>query len=249
MARQKGVVRFTGTIDGLTYYESKYGPLVRKKGGPTKEQFRTDPAFKRSRENAKEFGNCNEAVKTLRAVVMPMMKDARDYQVTARLMKLMAAIKNLDNISMRGERDVAVGILSPAAKDLIVGFDFNDQAPLKKVFRKAVTVNTSTGVISISGLIPEDHLNYTAAATHAGLTGGWARVDFGIGDGELVKTNQLMLPLNAAANNVVLTPASLPSGTGTDFFVLQIVFYQEVNGVLYDLKSGEINAMGVVGMI
>jgi len=38
MARQTGLHKFTGTIDGLTFYDSKYGPLVRKKGGFMIEQ-------------------------------------------------------------------------------------------------------------------------------------------------------------------------------------------------------------------
>ncbi len=38
MAKNQGAIRFTGTIDGLTYYESKYGPLVRKKAGLFEER-------------------------------------------------------------------------------------------------------------------------------------------------------------------------------------------------------------------
>jgi hypothetical protein len=249
MARQYGVIKFTGTIDGLTYYNSKYGPLVRKKGGPSLEQYKTAPNFQRSRENTKEFGNCGKATKVLRAVLMPMMKDARDFQVTARLNKLMYAIKNLDNVSARGVRSVAVGITLPDAKVLVLGFDFNDKAPLGQVLKKQCIVNISTGVISISGLIPKDNLKWPKAATHAKITGGWARIDFGTEVGELVSTNQVVLPINGVLNNVVLTPVTLPGGTGTDIFVLQVVFYQEVNGVQYNLKNGEFNAMGVVGLV
>lgn len=248
MARQKGVFKFTGTIDGVTYYDSKYGPLVRKKGGPTKEQVKNDPVFKRVRENASEFGSCSKATKLLRAVLQPMMKDASDFQVTGRLNKLMHAIKNLDNTSARGERNVATGITSPAAKDLVKGFDFNEMAKINRVLKKPYTGNTSTGVISITGLIPQDHLGCPGSATHAKITGGWVRIDFGTGLGELISSNQVALPLNGVLNNVVLTPVSLPGGTGTDIFVLQTVFYQEINGVQYALKNGEFNAMGIIGL-
>ena len=248
MARQKGIIRFTGTIDGLTYYESKYGPLVRRKGGPSNEQFKTDKAFKRSRENASEFGNCGKATKLLRSVLIPMMKDVKDFTATARLMKLMHSIKNLDQNSTRGERNVANGITLPGAKDLMVGFDFNEKAQLGVVLKKRYTVHTNTGVISILGLIPKDDLERPKAATHAKITGGWARIDFGAEVGELVSTNQVVLPLNGVLNNVVLSPVSLPGGIGTDIFVLQVVFYQEVNGVHYDLKNCEFNSMRVVGL-
>lgn len=248
MAKQKAVIRFTGTIDGLTYYESKYGPLVRKKAGPSAEQVKKDPAFQRLRENGKEFGNCGKATKTLRTVLMPLLKDSRDYQVTPRIIKLMAAIKNLDTLSARGERNVGNGIAAPAAKELIKGFDFNEVAPLHRVLKKPYTVNAATGVISIPGMKPKQDLDYPKGATHAKIKGGWARIDFAAtpGKGELIFTNQVILPLNVVLNNVVLTPLSLPGGAGKDIFVLQIVFFQEVNGIEYSLKNGEHNAMGIL---
>ena len=250
MAKHKGVIRFTGTIDGLTYYESKYGPLVRKKAGPSAEQVKKDPAFQRLRENGKEFGNCGKATKTLRAVLMPLLKDARDYQVTPRIIKLMAAIKNLDTLSARGKRNVGNGIMAPTAKDLMKGFDFNEAAPLYRTLKKPYTINKATGVITIPGMKPKQDLDYPKGATHAKITGGWARIDFAAtpGKGELVLNNQVTLPLNGVLNNVVLTPVTLPGGAGKDIFVLQIVFFQEVNGVEYALKNGEFNAMGVVGV-
>jgi hypothetical protein len=251
MATQKGVFKFTGTIDGVTYYESKYGPLVRKKGGPSSEQVKNDKAFTRVRENGKEFGSCGKATKLMRATLRPLMKDASDFLVTGRLNKLMFGIKNLDNTAARGERNVATGILAPAAKDLIKGFDFNLAAPLSRVLKKPYTVNTATGVIGIPGLKPKQDIDYPKGATHVKITGGWARVDFAAvpGQGELILTNQVTLPLSATVMNLVLTPLVLPSGAGTDIFVLQIVFFQVVNGVEYSLKNGENNSMGILGLV
>lgn len=250
MARQKGVIKFSGTIDGVTYYETKYGALARKKAGPSSEQVKKTPAFKRVRENCKEFGACGKATKLFRTVLRPLLKDASDFLVTSRLNKLMFAIKNLDSTSSRGGRNVGIGITNPAAKDLIKGFDFNEMAPLQRVLKKPYTLNTATGVISIPGLKPKQDIDCPKGATHTRITGGWVRVDFSStpGQGELILTNQVTLPLNNVLNNIVLTPGSLPGGTGTDIFVLQIVFFQEVNGVEYSLKNGEFNAMGVVGL-
>jgi hypothetical protein len=246
MAKQKGISRFTGTVDGITYYESKYGPLVRKKGGPSKEQIKKLPSFTRVRENNKEFGSCGSATKLLRSVLHQLMKDASDYLVTSRLNKLMFAIKNLDTISPRGERNVATGILSPAAKDLIKGFGFNEMAPLHRILKKPLTVNTSTGAIGIPGLIPNQDIDWPAGATHAKFTGAWLRVDFAGGKADIAGSNIVALPNNSAASFVTLTPVSTPTGSGTDIFVLQIVFYQEVNGVQYVLKNGEFNSMAIV---
>jgi hypothetical protein len=248
MARQQGIIRFTGTIDGLTYYNSKYGPLVRKKGGPTAEQMKEDPAFKRVRENGKEFGECGKVTKLIRSVLRQMLTESSDFLVTSRLNKLMFAIKNLDSISARGERNVAVGILSPRARDLIKGFDFNEGAPLRRILEKPMTANTSTGVMGIPGLIPYQDIDWPTGATHVKMTGGWMKIDFGTGMAELVLTNKAVIPKNGAGNNIVLTPNSTPSGTGNDFFLIQLLFSQETNGIHYGLKNGEFNAMGIVGV-
>lgn len=250
MATQKGVIKFKGTIGGLTYYDSKYGALVRKKGGPSSDQVKKDPAFKRVRENGKEFGACGKATKLLRALLRPLMKDACDFLVTGRLNKLLFAVKNLDTSSARGQRHVATGIGSAAAKDLVKGFDFNAAAPLRRVLKKPFYVNTNTGVISVSGLKPKQDIDYPKGATHVSITGGWVRVDFAAtpGQGELILTNQLTLPLNASSTHLVLTPVALPSGTGTDIFVLQMLFYQDINSVSYTLKNGENNALGIIGI-
>jgi len=53
-------------------------------------------------------------------------------------------------------------------------------------------------------------------------------------------------PIDANAVNVNLTPASAPTGTGTDIFILMIEFFQEVNGVQYSLNNGQYNAMSIV---
>jgi hypothetical protein len=249
MAIQKGVFKFTGTIDGVTYYESKYGALVRKKGGPSSEQVKKHPAFKRVRENGKEFGSCGKATKLLRTTLRPFMKEASDFLVTGRLNKLMFAIKNLDNTSARGERNVATGIKSPQAKDLVNGFDFNEMAPLRRVLKKPYTLNTGTGVITITGLIPQQDLDYPTGATHVRLTGGRARIDFGTGLSELTGSNQAVLPLSDVLTTVVLTPVSLPGASGTDMFFLQILFNQEINGISYPLKNGEHNSMCFIDLV
>ncbi|MBL7902999.1 MAG: hypothetical protein JNK73_13460 [Bacteroidia bacterium] len=176
------------------------------------------------------------------------MKEARDFQVTARLVKLMTAIRNLDTVSVRGERKVGTGIAFPGAKAVLKGFDFNEKAKLERVLKKPYSVNTVTGVITVAGLKPKLDIKCPKGATHVKITGGWARIDFAAepGQGELILTNQVTLALKASPTNLVLTPLNLPSGMGKDIFVLQLVFVQVVNGVEFSLKNGEHNTMGII---
>jgi hypothetical protein len=55
MAKQAGHTPIRGTINNLTYYNSKGQELVRTKSSLTRERVKKDPAFARSRESSKRF--------------------------------------------------------------------------------------------------------------------------------------------------------------------------------------------------
>jgi hypothetical protein len=246
MAKQTGFLSFTGTVGGITFYESKHGSLVRKKGGPDAAQIKKSPKFQRLRENGKEFGNCTKATRALRSLIRGMLKESSDFRVTSRLNKMMFAIKNLDTISKRGERSVAKGVLTPGADILLTGFDFNIDAPLKTVVKKTVSANLNSGVISIDKMSAKVDLTFPKGATHVRFSAAWLRLDFE-GQTEKIEYNVVTRVISDLKQNVSLTPTAKPNGKGKDIFLLQVIFLQEVNGVKYELKNGEHNAMGIVG--
>ena len=246
MARQKGIIKLTGKIGDLSFYKSKDGFLAREKGGVEAERIKNDPAFVRTRENGAEFGSSASSGKLLRDTIRTMMQNASDGRVTSRLTKVMTQIKNLDATSARGERNVGVGIATPEAKALLKGFNFNDKAILGSILFNSYSVNTGTGVITISGLVPVNEINTPSGATHITLRGAWAKVDFATGESDVQETNVINLPIDATSTNVVLTPAAAPAGAGTDLYLLMIEFFQEVNGNQYVLKNGAFNALSIV---
>lgn len=246
MARQKGIIKLTGKIGDLSFYKSKDGFLAREKGGVEAERIKNDPAFVRTRENGAEFGSSASSGKLLRDTIRTMMQNASDGRVTSRLTKVMTQIKNLDATSARGERNVGVGITTPEAKALLKGFNFNDKAILGSILFNSYSVNTGTGVITVSGLVPVNEINTPSGATHITLRGAWAKVDFANGETDLQATNAVNLPIDATSTDVILTPAGVPSGTGTDVYLLMLEFFQEVNGAQYVLKNGAFNALSVV---
>jgi len=113
MARQKGILKIEGTIGGMTFYKSKDGHLIREKGGVSADKIANDPAFQRTRENGREFGNAGTSGKVLRDTIRNLMMTASDGRVTSRLTKVMMGIIKEDTTSLRGDRNVGVGITSP----------------------------------------------------------------------------------------------------------------------------------------
>ncbi len=47
MARQKGIIKFEGTLDEITFYKTQDGYLAKTKSGVSAERIATDPAFAR----------------------------------------------------------------------------------------------------------------------------------------------------------------------------------------------------------
>lgn len=246
MARQKGIIKLKGKIGDISFYKTQDGHLAREKGGVDAERIANDAAFVRTRENGAEFGSSASSGKTLRTAIYSMLQTASDNRVVSRLTKVMTDIKNLDGTSVRGLRNVGVAIALPQAKALLKNFNFNKRAILGSILFQAYSVNTNTGVITINGLEPINHINFPAGATHVTFKGSWLKLDFVTGQYDLQATNVQNLIIDGTQTNIVLTPANVPGGAGTDLFLLQIEFYQEVNNVQYSLKNGAHNALSVV---
>lgn len=246
MARQKGIIKLKGKIGDLSFYKTQDGHLAREKGGVDASRIANDPAFIRTRENGAEFGSSASSGKLVRSALRTMLMTAGDNRVTSRLTKLMTDIKNLDATSVRGKRAVGVAIALAPAKALLKGFNFNNKAILGSILFKPYTVATATGIITINGLVPINDIAYPTGATHISIKGSWAKVDFNTNVSDVKLSNVVNLPIDAVLSNVVLTPTAVPAGAGTNLFVLQIEFFQMVNGVQYTLKDGSYNALSIV---
>ena len=232
MARQKGILKIEGTIGGMTFYKSKDGHLIREKGGVSADKIANDPAFQRTRENGREFGNAGTSGKVLRDTIRNLMMTASDGRVTSRLTKVMMGIIKEDTTSLRGDRNVGVGITSPSGIALLKGFNFNITAIMGSILFKPYTLNPATGEIFINGLVPINDIAFPAGATHVSFKSAFAIVDFANGVSVVELSNPTNLPLDGTSSNLILAPVGIPSTVGTSIYFIQIEFFQQVNGCL-----------------
>lgn len=248
MARQKGLIKLKGTIGDITFYRTQDGHLAKEKTSLDGARILNDPAFIRTKENGREFGEAAKDGKLLRDALRPNIVTAHDKRVTSRLTQLLVKILKLDATSIRGSRTVGTAIALPTAMTMLKGFNFNIRAILGEVLIKPYALNTGTGVITINGLIPINDLAAPPGSTHATLRGAWGKVDFTGKVYDVQQTNSVNLPIDGTLTNVVLTPAAAPVGVGTNVYLLQVEFYQLVNTVQYSLKNGAYNALGIIGV-
>jgi len=246
MGKLTGIIKLKGTFDGLTFYKTADGYLVKTKSGVSKNRIMNDPAFARTRENLSEFSLSVKSGKVLRQAIGPLLHRAKDAKLSSRMLKVMSLIKNLDASSARGKRLVRWGISSPEGKLLLKGFDFNVHAPLSSVLHALCTVDEATGAFSIPDFSPLEQLGYPEGATHVSFCAGFVNLDFETGIFESFYSPVEILPLDTTISNLILTPEAVPSGTGTFLYLLLIEFFQEVNGVQYSLRNGAFNVLNVV---
>ncbi|WP_298392213.1 hypothetical protein [Flavobacterium sp.] len=207
-----------------------------------------DPAFARTRENGTEFGSIANSGKLLRSALGPMLFKAKDSKLTSRLVKVMGQIKNLDSVSVRGARNVAVGLSNSMAVPMLEGFDFNARATMGSVLNAAIAVDVVTGVLSLSSFDPLQQVRSADGATHFSLQAGFLKLDFATEAFELTQSEEVIYPLVPGVITPVLTPSAVPTLSGTGFHVLLIEFFQEINGVKYLLNNGAFNVLNLVKM-
>ncbi|MFD2909750.1 hypothetical protein ACFSX9_13515 [Flavobacterium ardleyense] len=249
MAKQESFLKVTGTLDGLTFYKSIDGHLVRTKGGVSKSRIMNDPAFIRTRENIAEFGSTAQSGKLLRTAIGTMLHRAKDPRVSSRMLGILSKVRKLDGTSARGQRIVGEGILNVAGKQLLKGFDFNNRAALQAVFHAPYSLDTITGIVSIPDFVPLEHLNVPEGATHVSFRSAFINLDFTTGkfDTQYSPIENAVLDMNTYS--ITLAPASVPVGSGSQLYLLLIEFFQEVNGVQYPLRNGAFNVLHLVDVV
>tara|TARA_R110002096_G_scaffold422429_4_gene628894 strand:+ start:3597 stop:4400 length:804 start_codon:yes stop_codon:yes gene_type:complete len=263
MARQTGLMRYSGTMGGVRHFKIKglQGDFAGLSGGPSAEQIATDPAFKRTRENMNEFGGSAIAGKSLRTSIAGLIRNNGDSQVTGRITAIMKKINLEDGSEARGQRAILVTV----APQYLDGFEFNKYTAFNGAFNAPYTITPTaardSSTLAISSFNPLDRMYIPAGATHFKIINAIAVLsDFeynsttGVYEPKDGTTNGLTdvqdsgyLPVNTVtgAISVVSTLPGSPtiSADVSVVNVLAVEFYQEVNSNYYLFAQG--NAMKV----
>jgi len=249
MGRQIGLIKISGKFNDLSFYKSKDGYIVRTKGGASKARIKTDPAFARTRENNQEFAEINHSGKWIRTSFRNITANESDALVVSRMVTQLSKVIKLDTINLRGSRKVGMGLSTIEGKKLLKGFNFNKESLLSKVLKANYKVDSASGVVRIPDFIPQQDLVCPASATHCRIESAWSEIDFATGVIHSSMSPAVSLVMDLTKSNVVLSPVQVPTGVGILFVVLKVSFFQEINGVVYLLNIGGLNAMELVAIV
>jgi hypothetical protein len=258
MAKQKGPLKYVGTIGDIRHFKIKgqEGYFAGMAGGPTDTQIKTAPEFERTRENMNEFGGCAKAGKSVRVALSEVLNGMTDPQCTGRLTSIMKKINLEDGTEARGVRKVEIS----TQRTYLYGFGFDKNVSFPSIvyvpYSLTSSVDRLTSTLTTLAVNPTNAINAPAGATHFRFINAIGVVsDFAFNDatGTYEPTNPDLnelssstygayTPLNTAYAGEVIA-ASLPVGTvmTADISVINCIgieFYQEVNGNYYKFSSG-----------
>ncbi|WP_300687308.1 hypothetical protein [Chryseobacterium sp.] len=124
MATYESIIKITGAVGDLVFYDLNGKKVVRKKSGFNKTAFKKNPSYEKVRQNSSEFGHCSKTGKAIRNSLNVYIKTAGDPLLYQKFAKLMTEVKDLDMTSERGKRTVENGLKTEEGQKLLREFQF-----------------------------------------------------------------------------------------------------------------------------
>lgn len=246
MAKLKGPIKIKGTVGEMTFSKTEDGYIVREKTSINGKRIASDPAFQRTRENNAEFGKAGKASKVLRNAIRTLLQHAKDSRTTSRLTAAMMRVLKADTTSARGMRHVMAG-----EPGLLEGFDFNKDANLSTTFSAPLTatIDRPAGILAVAipPFKPSAMVAAPSGATHFKLVSMAVEADFTTGKTITGANETAVLPWDSndtaiiRLENIITPNSALPL-----LLLFGVQFFQQVNGINYNLKSGTFNTLGIV---
>lgn len=233
MAKLKGIVQFTGNLEGLSFYEMQGKIIMRKTGGFNGKAIKTQDRYIRTRENSSEFGACATSGKQLRIALASYMRKIKAPYLHNRVAGLLSQIMKCDTVSERGKRKVSIGLASEEGKRLVDGFEFNASQSLFQMAAVPYRVLMEEGKVIFENF-DTDCVAFPQSATHISLQFLLLRFDFENGFFMLSEGEEVVIGQKDILDFLELT-AGIPDGNGVLMGLMFGEFLQELNGEFYGM--------------
>ena len=242
MARVKSFLRLQGSMGETTFVKqgAKIGGYrSQDKKVTSPDKFKNDPKMARVRENAGDFKTAARGAKLIRNSISSLVKDAKDSNLTSRMLKTLMAIVKSDAISPAGQGNLVDGNLS-----LLNGFHFNEATKLSVVMSALIThnINRVTGLLTINIPVftPSEDMKTPRGAARYQFVSAGIEMDFanGTSKADIQKSAQFLnntLPTTA----LTLTHTVTANSTLPLFLVFGIRFLKQVNNSIVPLLSSD----------
>lgn len=243
MGKLDGIIRFTGSFDGLSFYKLNGKIVVRRTGGFKGAAIKTQANYVRTRENASQFGYCSRVGKALRVALFPFVSQIRTPYLHNHVVSLFQQILKFDGISLRGSKTLLLGLASDEGRALLRGFEFNKALSFKKVFPVPYSVLMAEGKFVVP-VFKMAQVSFPAGATHIGLRFMLLRFDFESFDYRL-QTSEVCYFAKADGEASCELVTNAVGGSGALLGLVFASFYQEINEEKYAFEGCALSVVEV----
>lgn len=247
MAKNQGIVRLRGSIDGVTYTEGVNGKLSRSRTSLTKAKMDANPKFRKLRQMQSELGSYARFGALLRSGAKSELVRVKPYRGVQRINKLFNEIKNADSVHRMGKRTVMEGLNSAAGRNLLLNYDFYGVTTVSALLEKEFVVDLATGEARIAAFNPVRDLFCPELTTHVVFKAVFIGLDSEQNVVSTKRSPEVNLPIANVEADLILQSAGLPDVSVALFYVVQVLFINEVNGFreLLEPNAFTILAIGV----
>ncbi len=247
MAKQSGIIRIEGSLEGLNFYMRKGKPVVRKAGGGfTRKSIKSKASMVRVRENNSEFGRVSQTKKTFLQALKQMFGEFREPELHGRMMKLFLNIKDEDRVSARGDRNLVEAFKNEGAKKLIQNFQVNPKLALPDSLGAQARLDWAQQQLKLSHVNPGNLLREKEQRLE--LSFGSLGFDFDSLKFHAEMAEPVLLGPDDISEELVFTTAPLPDQASRKFAALGLRVMEMVNGKAYPLKGVANFGVGILEM-
>lgn len=249
MAKQKGFLQMQGTLGGVTFYTLHGKPVACLAGGGFNgEAIKHKPSMQRVRENGSEFGYCSRGNKAFRMAIRPFYEFYPFTSIHSHLMTLFTQLKDLDTLSPRGKRQIALGLQTNAGKALLKTFNYTPLSTLKTVLPFAPVFDAAHYGLQYNAM-DVSKLKLPKGATHLKLLYGILDFDFETMQVQTYTAEPVFIDAHFTGSTLLLQPTQTPIVQHTGIAALGMRLYQNIDGVLYPLEDERFVGFYVVGVV
>lgn len=228
MARQKGIIKLSGTIGDINFYTVNGKSYARKAGGGFNgKAIKTKESMQRVRENGSEFGHCSAVKKKLLQAFQPYtLKRERGFH--GKCMSMFLKLKSLDQFSKRGQRRVDKGLQTLEGKRVFKDFTFGKPMEFLDVMVHQWRFDEPGQRLELPAFIRSNFDDFTAVTE---IKFSLFLIDFNFEKLEYKKhsLDEKRLVMQEENPPVVLFPASVISVNHTPIFYVGIELINEVS--------------------
>jgi hypothetical protein len=213
MAKNKGIFKVQGKLDGYVFYRRNGKDIVQMAGGFDGERIKTEERYEKTRQLAGEFGHCASLASLLKRELAPFLATIPDPYVYNWIQQRLTMIKECDTDSPKGSKTVGKGLATAEGRRLLEGFSFNRHKGLGAVLYAPYDFNPEEGVFRISDFCPVRDFCFVKGVGVGGMQLVLLRVNFESGTCEQISSDLLVFEKDDVKKEVVFR-AAIPVGEG-----------------------------------